>query len=103
MSRDERERREDGTFKKGVSGNPNGRPRLPEVFRAKGPAMLDAIVEIAEDKAHPDRFDALRWCCERIFGKATQAVDVTGEMTPAAAALLALAAKAVKAEGEGEG
>lgn len=78
-------------FAKGQSGNPGGRPALPDVFRDRGPDMLQKMLAIADNPKHPYNFEALRWCSERIYGKPRQDVDLKHDtLTPGAAALLAL-------------
>lgn len=71
-----------GKFKKGFSGNPNGRPKRPpelEKYAKNAPAKLR---EIADDPATPVkiRADIEKFFFEAIYGKAPQAIDIEGEM-----------------------
>lgn len=80
-----------GQLLPGATANPGGRPSLPDDFKLKGPALLERMLKIAETEAHEHNYRALEWCCERIYGKARQDVDVAGNgLTPGAAALMAL-------------
>lgn len=84
-----------GKFAKGNPGG--GRPALPDWFKSGAPDALKHLLAVATG-AHPvdDEAIRLRACetvCDRVYGKAPQAVDVTsgGEQSPVVAALLALA------------
>jgi len=90
-----------GLWPKGQSGNPGGRPKLPEEFRLKGPKLLERMTAIAEDEAHECHFEALKWCAERIYGKAGPVPDETPPPDPTAglAALLRERGKLLEADG----
>lgn len=67
---------------KGVSGNPNGRPKKPvelEEYAKNAPAKLRAI---ADDPQTPVKIkaDIEKFFFEAIYGKAAQAVDLDGKM-----------------------
>lgn len=69
-------------FQKGQSGNPKGRPKKPveiEALAKRAPKELEAI---ADDPATPVkvRSDIWKFFYEAQYGKATQAVDMSGEM-----------------------
>lgn len=68
-------------WKKGVSGNPSGRPSIPEevkeALKAATPAAVATLVEImTSGKSEDTRVKAANIILERVYGKATQAVDV---------------------------
>jgi hypothetical protein len=83
----------DGRILPGRSLNPNGRPALPAEFRKRGPKMLERMREMAEDPDHEHHFEAVKWCCERIYGKAQAILETDGpdgpEVEPVVAVLLA--------------
>jgi len=75
-------RTETGRFKKGVSGNPGGRPKKPvelETYAKEAPAKLRAI---ADDPATPVKIkaDIEKFFFEAVYGKAAQAVDLEGKL-----------------------
>ena len=75
-------RTETGRFKKGVSGNPGGRPKKPvelEMYAKDAPAKLRAI---ADDPATPVKIkaDIEKFFFEAVYGKAPQALDIEGKM-----------------------
>lgn len=90
-----------GHWLAGESGNAGGRPSLPEEFRRRGPVFLGKIAEIAEDAAHKMNFDALRWCAERIYGKAPAEVKDDGEEQQKAALVQFVEMMKKKPKGEG--
>lgn len=75
-----------GRFIKGVSGNPQGRPGLPEEVRKYGKAAPDKLLAIAEDEQTPVRVRAeiYKWFAEMAFGKPGQQVDVKGDLNNSA-------------------
>jgi len=73
-------------FKKGQSGNPNGRPKLPDLREAMakvlaeekdGMSALEAILKALRVKATKGDVRAAQELLDRGFGKAKQSVDVT--------------------------
>lgn len=82
MAKNPENRTETGRFKKGVSGNPGGRPKKPielEKYAKEAPERLRAI---ADDPATPVKVkaDIERFFFEAIYGKAPQAIDLEGRM-----------------------
>lgn len=68
-------------FEKGKSGNPNGRPKIPEdvreMFKAATPAAAGLLIDTVDDKTAPLalRMDAAKAIIERVYGKPTQPID----------------------------
>jgi len=69
-------------FQKGQSGNPGGRPKVPEeikeAFRAAGPNACECLCKIIADPAakDSDKIRAAEVILDRGFGKPTQSVDL---------------------------
>ena len=73
-----------GRFLKGGSGNPGGRPKLPdeakEIFKAATPraaAFLAGMIDNEEASVNL-RMDAAKTILDRVYGKSSQPID--GEM-----------------------
>jgi hypothetical protein len=73
-------------FKKGQSGNPNGRPKLPDLREAMakvlaeekdGMTALEAILKALRAKATKGDVRAAQELIDRGFGKAQQFIDHT--------------------------
>lgn len=82
MAKKPENRTETGKFKKGVSGNPGGRPKKPvelELYAKDAPAKLRAI---ADDPATPVKIkaDIEKFFFEAVYGKAPQAIDLDGKL-----------------------
>ena len=74
-------------FQKGQSGNPGGRPKVPEelreAFRANSQDACDALCKILKDPAakDSDKIRAAEIILDRGYGKPTQAVDLEAAVT----------------------
>lgn len=76
-----------GTFPKGKSGNPGGKPKelidIIALAKQHAPAAFNRIVEIA-NMSTPDlksKMKANEIILDRAYGKAPQAVNVSGELS----------------------
>ena len=70
-----------GKFKAGQSGNPGGRPKIPEdvkeATRAACPKAVAVLVELLDDKKPLVRLEAAKTLLDRGYGKAVQMQDVS--------------------------
>ena len=69
-----------GQFKKGVSGNPKGRPPVSDEIKQYGKDAPSRLRAIAEDPECPLKLkaDIEKWFAEMTYGKAAQQVDLEG-------------------------
>ena len=72
-----------GIWRKGVSGNPGGRPAGYSEFvaaaRAEGPASLAELIRLRDGSENDSvRVSACREILDRGYGKPAQAVQLTG-------------------------
>ena len=69
-----------GRFIAGRSGNPTGRPKIPddvkEATRAACPKAVAVLVELLDDKKSLIRLEAAKTLLDRGYGKAVQMQDV---------------------------
>lgn len=71
-----------GRFVKGQTGNPSGRPKIPDELREYGRDSFKRLRQIADDPETPIKVkaDIERWFAEMSYGKARQQLDVEGNM-----------------------
>jgi len=69
------------TFRKGQTGNPKGRPKVPtevkEILKAAAPGAAKLLVEMVADEAQkPElRIKCAETVLDRVYGKAVQPID----------------------------
>jgi hypothetical protein len=68
-----------GCFKKGESGNPGGRPKLPadirEAFKARAPEALEVLTRCLQSDDDRVAMMAAQAILDRGYGKPIQAID----------------------------
>lgn len=78
-----------GTFPKGVSGNPGGKPKNPpdlnivQMCRDASPAIVRRLIKIAngdEEAELPVALKAAQTVLDRAFGTPRQSVELTGDV-----------------------
>lgn len=75
-----------GRFVKGKSGNPNGRPGLPEEIKEYGRDAPKRLRAIADDEYCPLKLkvEIEKWFAEMAYGKPRQQVDMDAQIDGAA-------------------
>ena len=68
-------------FKKGVSGNPGGRPKTPEWFKEHTPEALKKILELLSSRDEKIAFQAAQLILAYSLGKPMQSVEHSGALT----------------------
>lgn len=71
-----------GKFAPGQTGNPGGRPKLPEelkeAFKALAPRALEVLADVMNNGVRDsDKVKAAEVILDRGYGKATQPIDAT--------------------------
>ena len=76
-------RKDDGRFAPGVSGNPGGRPKLPaemrEIFQSRGPEAAEILVKHLRASDPRVSVAAAREILDRAYGKPVQSINVDKE------------------------
>ena len=76
-------RKDNGRFAPGISGNPGGRPKLPaemkEIFQAKGPEAAEILVKHLHASDPRVSVAAAREILDRAYGKPVQSINVDRE------------------------
>ena len=76
-------------FKKGQSGNPKGRPKLPDIKAAMAKVLaeekdgmdaLEAVLKALRTRAIKGDVRAAQELLDRAFGKSRQAMDLSGDL-----------------------
>ena len=69
-------------FQPGICANPGGRPKIAknirELARGHTETALRALIEVAEDKSHPQRVSAANSLLDRGYGKPLQQIETGG-------------------------
>lgn len=81
-------------FQKGKSGNPNGRPPKDEFYkklRKAAPKAIKAFNEVLElevtGKNAGRIMEAVKFCCDHLYGKPEQSIDINANITATNAAI----------------
>ena len=73
-----------GPWKPGQSGNPSGRPKVAQEFRARCREFMEAdgwekLAVLATDRRSKDHMKALELICGYAYGKPKQGLELTGD------------------------
>lgn len=63
-------------YVKGQSGNPSGRPPIPEIFKKNLPEAMKAVVALLKCDDDALRLKAAETIISRVLGKPHQSVDM---------------------------
>lgn len=66
---------------KGVSGNPSGRPKTPQVLKDNLEVAAKKLVKLLSSDDEKIQLSAAKDILDRVLGKAPQALEHTGEIS----------------------
>lgn len=68
-------------FVKGQSGNPEGRPKTPQILKDNLVKAADRLIKLLNSDDEKIQLSAAKDILDRVLGKAPQALEHTGEIS----------------------